>query len=191
MKSRSCVIGCYNNRSALKFDRHLGSAAAEVPVKFQSDWKSLNPNLAASRLYEILSQQHLPFITLRESPWTAALNFLTQLTSLFRPMLIYGFNEQECRITSPTSFVWYTQQFWHKYAAFTQLSVNPSMMCIHQHWPVSSQKIGVSLCSGNFRDHDVLIWNHLNPPYVYTWTQYDFKLCTDEAHPSTENTLCT
>ena len=28
--------------------------AAEVPVKFQSDWKNLNPNLAASRLYEIL-----------------------------------------------------------------------------------------------------------------------------------------
>ena len=30
------------------------SAAAEVPAKFQSDWKSLNPNLAASRLHEIL-----------------------------------------------------------------------------------------------------------------------------------------
>ena len=29
-------------------------AAAEVPAKFQSDWKSLNPNLAASRLHEIL-----------------------------------------------------------------------------------------------------------------------------------------
>ena len=28
--------------------------AAEVPVKFQSDWKSLNPNLVASRLHEIL-----------------------------------------------------------------------------------------------------------------------------------------
>ena len=31
-----------------------GSSAAEVPVEFQSDWKSLNKNLAASRLYEIL-----------------------------------------------------------------------------------------------------------------------------------------
>ena len=30
------------------------SAAAEVPVKFQSDWKSLNPNLTASRHHEIL-----------------------------------------------------------------------------------------------------------------------------------------
>ena len=30
------------------------SAVAQVPAKFQSDWKSLNPNLAASRLHEIL-----------------------------------------------------------------------------------------------------------------------------------------
>ena len=48
MKSRSCEIGCCNGRIALKFDRHLGSAAA----KFQSHCKSLNPNLAASRLHE-------------------------------------------------------------------------------------------------------------------------------------------
>ena len=39
---------------SLKFDAHLGSAAVEVPVKFQSDCKSLNPNLVASRLHEIL-----------------------------------------------------------------------------------------------------------------------------------------
>ena len=54
VKSRSSEIGCCNGRIALKFDRHLGSSAAEVPVKFQSGWKSLNPNLAASRLHEIL-----------------------------------------------------------------------------------------------------------------------------------------
>ena len=52
VKSRSREFGFY--RIALKFDRHLGSTAAEVPVKFLSDWKSLNPNLAASRLREIL-----------------------------------------------------------------------------------------------------------------------------------------
>ena len=45
--------------TVLKFDRHLGSAAAEVPVKFQSDWESFNPNLAASRLGEILRQDIL------------------------------------------------------------------------------------------------------------------------------------
>ena len=39
---------------ALKFVRHLGNAADEVPIKFQSDWKSLNPDLAAARLDEIL-----------------------------------------------------------------------------------------------------------------------------------------
>ena len=44
----------YNDHIALKCDRHLGSAAAEMPVKFQSDWKSLNPNLATSSLHEIL-----------------------------------------------------------------------------------------------------------------------------------------
>ena len=30
----SIQIGCYDDRIALKFDRHLGNAAAEVPVKF-------------------------------------------------------------------------------------------------------------------------------------------------------------
>ena len=32
-------VGC-NGHIALKFDRRLGNAAAGVPVKFQSDWKS-------------------------------------------------------------------------------------------------------------------------------------------------------
>ena len=49
-----CEIECYNDHIALKFDWHLSSAAAEVPVKFQSDWKNLDPNLVASILYEIL-----------------------------------------------------------------------------------------------------------------------------------------
>ena len=53
VKSRSCEIVCYNYRNPLKFDRHFG-AAAEVPVEFQSDWKNIKPNLAASRLQEIL-----------------------------------------------------------------------------------------------------------------------------------------
>ena len=46
--------GTLNCRIALKFDRHIGSTAAEVPFKFQSDRTILNTNLAASRLYEIL-----------------------------------------------------------------------------------------------------------------------------------------
>ena len=55
VKSQSREIGCYNNdRIALTFDRHIGSIAAEVPVKCQSDWKSLNINREASRLDEIL-----------------------------------------------------------------------------------------------------------------------------------------
>ena len=31
-----------------------GSIAAKVPVNFQSNWQSLNPNLTDSRLHEIL-----------------------------------------------------------------------------------------------------------------------------------------
>ena len=53
MKSRSREIGCYNDRIALKVDMHPDSAAAEVPVKLQSDWDGLNLNFAASRLHEI------------------------------------------------------------------------------------------------------------------------------------------
>ena len=49
VKSRSREIGFYHDRIALKFDMHLGNT-----VKFQSDWKRLNPNLAVSRFREIL-----------------------------------------------------------------------------------------------------------------------------------------
>ena len=38
----------------MKFDRYLDSGATEVPVKFKNDWESFKPNLAASRLCEIL-----------------------------------------------------------------------------------------------------------------------------------------
>ena len=41
--SRSYEIGYYNDR-----------IASEVPVEIKGDWKNLNPNLAASRLLEIL-----------------------------------------------------------------------------------------------------------------------------------------
>ena len=46
--TQSREIGRCSDRIALKLDRHL------LPVKFQSDWESLNPNLAASRLHELL-----------------------------------------------------------------------------------------------------------------------------------------
>ena len=43
-----------NVRFALKFDRQFGSATAELPVKFQSDWISLNMNGDASKFQDIL-----------------------------------------------------------------------------------------------------------------------------------------
>ena len=52
-KSRSREIRVQTGYIALKFDRHLGSTAAEMPVKFQSDTIIITPNLAASRLREI------------------------------------------------------------------------------------------------------------------------------------------
>ena len=54
VKSRSREIGCHNDRIARKFYRHIGSPAAEVPVKFQSNLKSLNPIPTASKLHKIL-----------------------------------------------------------------------------------------------------------------------------------------
>ena len=38
MKSRSREIDSLNYRIALRFNRHIDSSAAQVPVKFQSDW---------------------------------------------------------------------------------------------------------------------------------------------------------
>ena len=38
----------------LKFDRHIGSTAPDMPVKFQSDATIYTTNLAAPRLHEIL-----------------------------------------------------------------------------------------------------------------------------------------
>ena len=54
-KSRSREIRVYTFPSALKFDKHLGSSAAEMFVKFpQSDVIIITTNLVASRLHEML-----------------------------------------------------------------------------------------------------------------------------------------
>ena len=50
----------------MKFDRHISSSTADVPVKFQSDWTILNTNLAASRLCKILEDVLLDIET---GPW--------------------------------------------------------------------------------------------------------------------------
>ena len=67
VKSRSHEIGTLNCRIDLKFDRHIGSTAAEVPVKLQSDRAILNTNLAASILYEILRKA--VFSDIETGPW--------------------------------------------------------------------------------------------------------------------------
>ena len=45
--------------ASLEIWQHIGSIAAEAPVKFQSDRTILNTNLAASTLCEILKQDVL------------------------------------------------------------------------------------------------------------------------------------
>ena len=52
----------------MKFDRHIGSTAAEVPVKFRSDRTILDTNLAASRLDEILRKD--VFSDIETGSWT-------------------------------------------------------------------------------------------------------------------------
>ena len=42
-----------------------------MPVKFQSDWKSLNPNLAASRLHEILRGKTAVRLVNRGPEWSS------------------------------------------------------------------------------------------------------------------------
>ena len=59
-KTQTHGFGCYNTRIALKFDSRLGNSAPDVSVKCQSDWKSVNPNLATSNLREILQPDVCP-----------------------------------------------------------------------------------------------------------------------------------
>ena len=54
VKSRSHKIPSFTFPITLKFDRHLGSAAANIPVKCQSDTIIINFNLPASRLHRDL-----------------------------------------------------------------------------------------------------------------------------------------
>ena len=50
--SRSHEIGSLNYRVALKFERHVGSSAAEVPVKFQRNRKNLAASIMSFTLNE-------------------------------------------------------------------------------------------------------------------------------------------
>ena len=51
--SRGRDIRVYTFPIAVKFDRHLGSSAAEMPIKFQSDTIITTSNLAALSFHEI------------------------------------------------------------------------------------------------------------------------------------------
>ena len=52
-KHWNCRIWILTFSITLKFDRHLGSTAAEMHVKFQSNMMIITSNLTALRLYEV------------------------------------------------------------------------------------------------------------------------------------------
>ena len=54
VKPRSREIGCYSKCITLKCERHLGSAVAELPIKYQRVSKSFNASVEASKLHDIL-----------------------------------------------------------------------------------------------------------------------------------------
>ena len=56
-KERSCEIlklrgWSYGHQVTLKFDRHLSRSAAEMSVKYQSNWIALNSHLMTLRFHE-------------------------------------------------------------------------------------------------------------------------------------------
>ena len=78
----------------MKFDRHIGSIAAEVSVKFQSDRTILNSNLAASRLYEILRKDVFSDIETGPSPLVRIPNIRTNYDFTYISCRIFVYNRE-------------------------------------------------------------------------------------------------
>ena len=110
MKTRSREIGCYYIRVALNFNRYLGRATAEVPVKFQSDWKSLKLNLAASRLHDILQHRLMnggPALWCHRASWAVRQYWLTDTPhcvghSWYTPIALCHDDGYRCSGTRPS-----------------------------------------------------------------------------------------
>ena len=74
VKARRPYFGCYSDRIGVKFGRYLGSAAAKMLIRLQSNRKSLNPNLEASKPNEILGLDTGPL-----SEWRPSISVLNLL----------------------------------------------------------------------------------------------------------------
>ena len=103
VKSQSHETGTLNCHMASKFDRHMGSNAAEVPVKFQSDRTILNTNLVASRLETGVYQDkwHRPS---SESERKLYENMLTTCSLMYIQIIFIAYNIKVFLITILT--VW-------------------------------------------------------------------------------------
>ena len=88
MKSRSREIGCYNDGIALKFDRHLGSTTAEVPVKQNSE--RLEKSKPESRGFETVharSYGNTSICLVNWGPVSLHLHWIKQVKCLWRTWL--------------------------------------------------------------------------------------------------------
>ena len=107
----SCEIGSLNYRITLKFDRHFGSIAAEVPVKFQSDCTILNINLAASSLCGILQKGVLSDI--ETEPWSVMQTRLNLCHAEFILYISYHFSTLRCHIKLKCFIIWRQGPIYH------------------------------------------------------------------------------
>ena len=107
-KSRGGEIRYYYNRIALQFVRHLGSADADVPVKFQGVWKTIIPNPAASRDLAV------------RRPWLEALMYSTQPVYLYKRDIKYFYvlacvDRNIVRHTLHTIVLWPNQKHFFRF----------------------------------------------------------------------------
>ena len=175
MKSRSREISNLNYRIALKFDRHVGSSAAEVPVKFLSDRTILNTNLAASRLsvdnlVSSIKQDILLILVLSDyfKRWHFIIEIVLDLSVLRN---IHATNNGECctqlfveHLTPKTEFmISYMKPFPFYKVSYVKLWIlweNDRMLQIHMRLP------GLLNASNT----------KLTKPYFPLWTTYTWPI---------------
>ena len=124
VKSRSRKIGYIDARIALYFDWHLGSAAADMPVKLQSDWKSINSN----RLQDFKrSCDKTSVCSVNRGPAVKCLYFL--------PLLLYDIINQtsqmelQHRIPGLSTDIRMVHIFVSHYPTFMGLEIGNAFVC--------------------------------------------------------------
>ena len=92
VKSRSHEIGCYNDSIARKYDRHPGSATAEMPCKFRAIAKVQTrisrlrdfPRSCGKTSYRLVNRNHgnlIAPVPVKQSLWICGVNGLDDTTT--------------------------------------------------------------------------------------------------------------